>query len=229
VVEQLDWLDLELKIASLPLISRGAHLKGPILHAQRLKELWKAAGEVVLGEVFRLLPDPIVADVLLRATASDDYAVRSDPRHWTFPSLEEVVRLLRAQAWQELLAGRFVITAIVQGKRKRRGVKPVELAHLEPDWTLGRLQSGGVDRFVDVRVRPKPEPKLEPEFKSPTVPDWKDAVEKLPPNLTEAGRHKALEGLLGGPLRRDDARGAVKQYRPGLVKRGRPRKKKSRQ
>ena len=34
--------ELEFRIALLPAISRGAHLAGPALHAQRLVELWKA-------------------------------------------------------------------------------------------------------------------------------------------------------------------------------------------
>jgi hypothetical protein len=222
VADPFDWLAL------LPPISRAVHLAGPALQAQRLVELWKVDGDVALGEAFHLLTAPVVEQAVWRSLTSDDYEPRSDPRHWAFPGWGILLPLLQAEAWGEALAGRLQITAIEQGKRRRRVVKPVELPRLEPDGMLGRLQSDGVDRFVDVRVRPKPEPK--PEFKLPTAREWKDAIEKLPPDLTEEKRHEALEGLLGAPLRREDVRGAVKDYQPNLIKRvGRPRKAKSRQ
>jgi hypothetical protein len=76
--------ELELRIAQLPPLSRGLHLAGPLVHAERLFALWRSDGPVPLSEVFRLLDADMVAGAILRtlAASEDGYP---DPRHWRFP------------------------------------------------------------------------------------------------------------------------------------------------
>jgi hypothetical protein len=151
-VDVLGAAEIELRIALLPPISRGAHLAGPRLHAERLVELWKADGEVVLAEAFRLLDVETVADVILRTVAANEY--EGDPRHWIFPPFADLLPPLREAAWQEVLAGRLVLEAIkgVTGRRHH----PLALAllpRLTPDWELLRLMRDGRDEWIEVRAR----------------------------------------------------------------------------
>jgi hypothetical protein len=147
--------EIELRIALLPPISRGTHLAGPRLHAERLVELWKADGEVVLAEAFRLLDVETVAGVILRTVTANEY--EGDPRHWHFPPFIDLLPPLRAAAWQTLLGGTLLIEAIksVRGTR-HRVVLPAELPRLAPDWNLSRLALNSRDEFIDVRCRRSP-------------------------------------------------------------------------
>lgn len=144
--------EIELRIALLPPISRGAHLAGPHLHAERLVALWKADAPVTLGEAFRLLGVEAVAEVILQASVECD---GGDPRHWQFPPFAVLLALLRAQVWEEMLAGKITLEAI-KGFRGRRHqpLAPTLLPRLAPDWELGRLTRAVQDEYIDVRARP---------------------------------------------------------------------------
>jgi hypothetical protein len=154
-VDVLGTAELALRIALLPPISRGAHLAGPRLHAQRLIELWKTDGEVPFAEAFRLLDVDAVAGVILRTVAMSEY--EGDPRHWHFPPLTDLLPPLRETAWQEILAGRLVLEAIkgITGRR-HQPLAPAALPRLIPDWKLSRLTRDGRDEYIEVRVRPMP-------------------------------------------------------------------------
>jgi hypothetical protein len=140
MVELLPLAEIEFRIALLPPISRGAHLGGPLLHAQRLIGLW-AVGEredVPLAQAFRLLDANVVAGVILRTTMATDYP--RDPRYWTFAPLADMLGELRACAWQAACDGAL----LVEGIRGMRGTQhqqilPVELPRLAPDFRLSRL------------------------------------------------------------------------------------------
>ena len=111
MAEPLPLAEIEARLMLLPPISRGAHLAGPQLHAERLIELWKADGEVALAEAFRLLDVEAVAEVILRTVTAGD-CDEGDPRHWHFPPFAGLLPPLREAAWQEILAGKLVLEAI---------------------------------------------------------------------------------------------------------------------
>lgn len=72
----LPWTELGFNILLLPPISRGAHLDGPLLHAQRLVELWQldSNDDIPLAQAFRLLDVETIAGAILRTlVAADDY------------------------------------------------------------------------------------------------------------------------------------------------------------
>ena len=75
--------ELALQIALMPPLSRGAHLAGPRLHAQRLVELWQVAvdDDVPLAEAFRLLDVGAVGGAILRVTLARER--KHDPRYST--------------------------------------------------------------------------------------------------------------------------------------------------
>ena len=154
-VDVLGAAEIELRITLLPPISRGTHLAGPRLQAKRLVALWKADGEVTLGEAFRLLDVETVVGVLCRTLAEREY--RGDPRYWHFPPFADLLSALREAAWQEILAGKLVLEAI-KGLRGRRHqpLAPAALARLTPDWELARLVRDGRDEFIEVMVRSMP-------------------------------------------------------------------------
>jgi hypothetical protein len=143
----------DLEIALLPPISRGAHLDGPKLHAQRLTELWEVADDVdvTLADAFRLLELRAVEGAVWRAISQVDDI--GDGRHWIFPNIDKLLSDLRELVWQAMLAGALPVTAIrgVRG-RNRCAILPAELARLTPDWDLSRLVADGSDQFIDVRV-----------------------------------------------------------------------------
>ena len=117
--------ELELRIALLPPLSRGLHLAGPRVHAERLVALWRSDDPVPLGEAFRLLVDvDMVAGAILRTIANSEHGY-PDPRHWRFPDLEALLPELRACAWQEILAGRLLVEA------SGRALTPATLYHAE--------------------------------------------------------------------------------------------------
>jgi hypothetical protein len=176
-VAVLGAVEIELRIALLPPISRGAHLAGPQLHAERLVALWEADGAVALGEAFRLLDVEAVAGVL-RTVVAGDYD-SGDPRHWHFPPFADLLPELREAAWQEALAGRLVLEAIkgITGRRHQPLV-PALLPRLIPDWVLSRLTRDGRDEYIDVRVRPMPATAIpRPWQEKPSRDELKDAVE----------------------------------------------------
>jgi hypothetical protein len=156
MAEPLPLAEIEARLMLLPPISRGAHLAGPQLHAERLIELWKADGEVALAEAFRLLDVGTVVGVILRTVTAGDYD-EGDPRHWHFPPFADLLPPLREAAWQEILAGKLVLEAIkgVTG-RQHRPLAPALLPRLTPDWALSRLIRDGRDEYIEVRVRPIP-------------------------------------------------------------------------
>ena len=149
--------ELEFRILLLPPISRGTHLSGPHLHAQRLVELWKVdeGDDIPLAQAFRLLDAKAVVGAILRTLVAGDYP--NDARHWVFPSLTNLLPELHELSWHAMLDGVLSVEAIKGLKGKRhRVVAPVELPRLRPDWQLSRLCLGERDEFVDVRVRRPP-------------------------------------------------------------------------
>jgi hypothetical protein len=149
MADPLALVELELRIALLPPISRGTHIGhrgdpqhpgGPRLHAQRLVDLWKVENDddVPLAQAFRLLDVETIAAVILRTAATGDYS--GNPRHWTLPPLTDMLADLQACAWQAALDGVLAIDGLkgVRGTRRQR-VLPAELPRLAPDRRLPRL------------------------------------------------------------------------------------------
>ena len=152
---RLPLAEIEFQLAALPPISRGAHLAGPKLHAERLIAAWKADGAVALADAYQLLDVKTVAGVILRTVMAGDYD--QDPSYWHFPPVADLLPPLREVAWQKILAGEFVLEAIkgVTG-RQHRPLVPALLPRLTPDWELSRLIRDGRDEYIEVRVRPMP-------------------------------------------------------------------------
>jgi hypothetical protein len=209
--------ELALQITFLPPISRGAHLAGPQLHADRLIELWKVADgdHVPLAEAFRLLDAEDIEGAIWRVTVARKR--KHDPRYWTFPEIEELLPKLDKLAWQGMLAGTLLLKAIkgVHGKRYRT-VLSAELPRLVPDWQLSRLVLSGRDEFIDVRVqraatepvkkawrKPYTDDELKPATealaktyepgKQPAFKDFWDALKKALPDITREQAHDALQ------------------------------------
>jgi hypothetical protein len=157
MVADLPAAELEFRIALLPPVSRGAHLAGPSLHAQRLVEFWKVADadEVSLAQAYRLLGAAAVEAAIWRLVGANEYP--GDTRYWAFPPLEDLLPELHEATWQTMLTGTLVTTAIrgVRGKT-RRVILPAEMVRLTPDWELSRLGETTSDKFTDVRVRQAP-------------------------------------------------------------------------
>jgi hypothetical protein len=230
--------EVEARLMLLPPISRGTHLRGPTLYAERLVELWRASDDVALSEAFRLLDASSVAGVLLRAVVNDDPPPRSaDRRYWKFPALTELLPTLREQVWQRVLAGRFMVEGIPRERGKQhRPLSPSELPRFSPDWQMSRLIRDGRDAYVQVRVSHSPPVAPVKRWrKPPTQKDIKDALLdpeqgllKTAPTLSGERLENALCKRLGERMTRQKARNAIKRWAPQTVKRvGRPRKKNS--
>jgi hypothetical protein len=221
----LPLIEIEFRMTLLPPISRGAHLAGPRLHAERLVELWKAVGEVPLQEAFRLLDAEAVAGAILRTSVERDY--RGDSRHWHFAPLADLLPELRALAWQDVLAGQLVVEAIPGERGKRhRTLLPLELPRLTPDWELSRLTREGRDAYVEVRVRHLPAvASARPRLKRSEIKTALLDIMTTDPTL--AG--EALEtALCEKGTTRAKARNAIKRWAQQTVRpRGRPRTNKS--
>jgi hypothetical protein len=223
VAERLGLAELELCIAVLPPLSRGFHLDGPRLHAERLVKLWAVEDDIALGEAFRLLPVDALADVILRTVVAAD-PVRHDPRHWTFPTLAAMLPELQQATWQEIMAGRLQLTAI-KGMRGKvhRIIPPKELVRLAPDWSVGRLIQDGRDEYIDVRCRRMSAPSAKPwSSKALSRTDLRAATEAIaheqPPGtkLTFAKFQAALHERLGRQVPQKAAREAMTDWAPQL-------------
>jgi hypothetical protein len=132
--------ELEFQIALLPAVSRGAHLAGPHLQAERLIGLWEVADadEVSLAQAYRLLGAAAVEAAIWRLLRVNEYP--GDTRYWVFPPLEDLLPELHKVTWQAMLAGDLITQAIkgIRGKRHRT-ILPAELERLTPNWRLSRL------------------------------------------------------------------------------------------
>ena len=226
----LPLVEIEFQVAILPPISRGAHLSGPQLHAERLIKVWRAEGEVALAQAFRLLDVETVTGVILRAVVGGDYD-EGDPRHWHFPPFTDLLPPLREAAWQEILAGKLVLEAIkgVTG-RQHRPLAPALLPRLTPDWELSRLTCDRRDEYIEVRVRPMPataiprpwQPKPSPE-KIKTVAEEIATAHPPPAQLSFADFWAALKAGAGVGVTKRQALAALDKYAPHL--RGKPGRK----
>jgi hypothetical protein len=229
MAESLPLAEIEARLMLLAPISRGAHLRGPSLHAERLAKLWQADDDVTLAEAFRLLAVEAVEGVLLRVVVSGDWAppCSADRRHWNFPGLTELLPALREQAWQEMLAGRLVVEGIPGERGKRhRVLSPSELPRLTPDWQFSRLTRDDRDAYVEVRVqRLPPVAPAKPRLKRAEIEAALLEIVKAEPNLSG----EALENALCEKgTTRARARNAIRRWAPQTVKpRGRPRKNNS--
>jgi hypothetical protein len=173
MAEALAPLELEFRIALLPPISRGAHLAGPKLHADRLVKLWEVVDgdSVPLAQAWRLLEPEAVAEAIWRTLGADADGYRGDPRHWVFPPLVDLLPELQQDAWQALLAGELELEAIrgIRGKGYYK-ISPLELPRLAPDWELSRLARGDVDVLLEARVRRR--------STEPVKGNWREPISK---------------------------------------------------
>ena len=217
-------IDLETTILLLPTISRGAHLDGPILHAQNLIELWKLdspSDAVPLTLAFRLLDVEAVARAVYRAAAAKDYSSR--PWDWDLPGAEALLSELRAIVWAAMLAGTLITEAIkgVRGNRYRV-VLLAELPRLTPDWELSRLTLDGRDEFIEVRIRHAPAEPVKKTWRKPvTEAELKEAAEKVA-RTYPAGAHPSFREFWDKLKKdlpratRNDAHNALTNYAPQL-------------
>jgi hypothetical protein len=217
--------EIYLQIALLPPISRGAHLAGPRLHADRLIALWKVPDDDVipLPEAFRLLDAQAVQGAILRVTVMGERD--NSPRYWVFPDIAELLPELRELAWQTMLAGAWLIEGIkgVRGVRHRT-ISPDELLRLVPDWDAARLTASGADAFTAVRIRRKPAVAARPTWRGINVAEstLKDAMLEIAQSFAP-GEHPAFEKKVLPALRarfpdlpRDEGRRLLRDYAPQL-------------
>jgi hypothetical protein len=216
-------------IAFLEPISRGVHLAGPRLHAERLVELWRAEGPVPLAQAFRLLNVSAVEGAIWQTmNAIGEFG---NSRHWQFPEIEQLLPALRDLVWQEILAGRLVTEAITD-KGRSCALVPAKLQFLEPDWPDSRLRREGRLEFASAEVK-RPQPAAVPLRQASEaeigrciakiVKEWPGAK---PPE--EDDLLKMVKAKLGAGVQRSRLRAAKKTNAPQWVlPRGRPSKKKS--
>jgi hypothetical protein len=235
VAEPIVLADLEWRIAMLPPISRGAHLGGPPLHAERLIALWKVDDEddVPLADAFRLLDVKAVAGAIMRtAIYMCENTITDDHRYWAFPSLEAMMPELQEMAWRAALDGTLQIDAVKAPKGKRRiTVTSAELRRLHPDWPgsglVFHLPHGDRDAFVDARVRRAPAAWVAPvkkpwSAKKPSEAPLRNAmlaIAKTYPTGAKPAREEIwqrLKGELGDGVTRQQARDALNKYAPQL-------------
>lgn len=231
-------IDFETTILLLPPVSRGAHLVGPLLHAQRLVELWKGDANtdtaVPLALAFRLLDAEAIAGAISRAAATEEYSSR--PSYWDLPSAEVLLAGLRELVWQAMLEGTLQVEAIegVRGTRYRV-LLPAELPRLTPDWGLSRLMLDGRDEFIGVRARRMPAEPVQRAWREPIAKaDLKAAAEAIA--QIYAGTQPSEEEFWGKlkdqtgrqDLTREEARKALDDYASHLRRApGRPRRNNS--
>jgi hypothetical protein len=155
MADLLPLAELQFRIALLPPISRGAHLGGPVLHAQRLTKLWEVAAgdDIPLAEAFRLLDEAAVEGAIWRALATGEYF---GAQYWSFPDIGALLPELRELCWQAMVEGTLLVEALGSKRARRpRVVLPAELQRLTPNWQLSQL-CRGADELIDVRVRRPP-------------------------------------------------------------------------
>jgi hypothetical protein len=228
LAEPIPLAELELRIALLPPVSRGAHLGGPTIHAERLVELWKIedGDDVPLEQAFRLLDVKAVARAILRTALMSDNDYPNDPVYWPLPPLNDLLPELHDAAWEALLDGTLLVEAIkgLRGAR-RRAVLPVELVRLRPDWSLSRLCLGERDEFIAARVRRAPTKPVKSRWRehSPEAVVHEvmhEIAEGYPPGARPAFAEilKALRGhdRLGPEVTRAQAQNALKKVAPHL-------------
>jgi hypothetical protein len=239
VAEPLDLF----KIAFLEPISRGVHLAGPRLHAERLVKIWHTEEAVRLEQAFRLLDVSLVESVIWRTM--NEISEFGDECHWQFPEFEQLLPPLCDQVWQETLNGRLTIEGTT-ADGKRHGLLPAKLQFLKPDWPTSRLHSEGHLKYVEVTVkRPavsvSPSPRkvvsdaelgrciqqIVTDWANPTedikrvVKDWKADKQPEESELLELVRTR-----LDARISRKRLRLVMKNHAPQWVReRGRPRKK----
>jgi hypothetical protein len=98
-------IELELRIALLPPISRGANLGGPLLYAEQLVGIWKIddGDDVPLAQAFRLLDAEAIAGAIWRTLNAKDQS--SDVRYRHLPGLEDLLSEVRELPDSELVEG----------------------------------------------------------------------------------------------------------------------------
>jgi hypothetical protein len=142
MADLLPLAELQFRIALLPPISRGAHLGGPVLHAQRLTKLWEVAAgdDIPLAEAFRLLDEAAVEGAIWRALATGEYF---GAQYWSFPDIGALLPELRELCWQAMVEGTLLVEALGSKRARRpRVVLPAELQRLTPNWQLSQLCRG---------------------------------------------------------------------------------------
>jgi hypothetical protein len=224
----LPLFELELRIALLPPISRGA-FDGPLLHARQLIEIWRVADgdDVPLAQAFRLGDEETVARTILRALYMSDKEYPSDGRHWHFPDLMDLLPELYEATWQLMLDGVLEVEGIkgVRGNRHRT-ILPAELPRLTPDWGLSRFTRGASDEFIDVRVRRQPDEPIKKAWREgkPSREDVENEVLDITKGYpagaqSEAEIRRALKKRLGPAVTREQSRDALEKHalkgRPG--------------
>jgi hypothetical protein len=79
LAEPIPLAELELRIALLPPVSRGAHLHGPMIHAQRLAQLWRG-GEMTVAEIGEASDDELNARRVILADSAEAEAIDAELR-----------------------------------------------------------------------------------------------------------------------------------------------------
>jgi hypothetical protein len=227
-VADLDLFQLGLALDALPPSSRCIT---PHTVAQRLSEFliewWQVGGDgVSLIQAFRLLPTKTVTSVVLRALAEIE---ATDPRYWSLPALDTLLPLLQVAAWQEAIAGRFLLEAVPVNGSRHRALSSLDLPWLIPDFSCSRLLHAGRVVYVEVRVRQSPIPVERWRERQP-ADEIKVALKNIlstNPDITGGKLETELYNHFSGKVTRAAVRNAIKQYaQKTIIRPGRPRKNK---
>jgi hypothetical protein len=116
LAEPIPFAELELRIALLPPISRGAHLGGPAIHARRLVQLWRG-GEMTAGEIGKASDDELIARRTILTDGAEaraiDAALRARKR--SKPIIEEARdREDLKRAWERVRSSKEMTTDAVR-------------------------------------------------------------------------------------------------------------------
>jgi hypothetical protein len=223
----LPLMEIELRAALLAPISRGAHVAGPGLHADRLVAIWKVddGDSIPLEQAWRLLNCEAVGGAILRTLAASAEGYTGDPRYWAFPPVADLLPELQERAWQAMLAGELEVEAIrgVKGKTYY-GISPLELPLLVPYWELSRLIRNGEDVLLEVRVRRRSTEPIKTNWREPISKDeLKIAAEAIARDcapgtrLSESDFWEKLRDRTGrSDLPRKTARDTLESFAPQL-------------